>query len=90
MEKFHQIIELHMSRDTSRHMERFFPSRVIKSLQGPSTKIDLLHFDNFLKFFNDESEIAVWKTLSNVNYDLKNLKGETKISNLPMHKVHVF
>ena len=30
--------------ETSRPMERFFPSRVIKSLQGP---FDQLHFDDF-------------------------------------------
>ena len=35
LENFRQIIELYMSRDTRRPMERFFPSRVIKSLQGP-------------------------------------------------------
>ena len=33
--------------ETSRYMERFFPSRVVKSLQGPRTKIDLLQFDEF-------------------------------------------
>ena len=43
----HDNFRQYMSRDTRRTMERFFPSRVIKSLQGPSTKIDLLHFDEF-------------------------------------------
>ena len=36
-----------MSRDTRRPMERFFPSRVIKSLQG---QIAQLHFDKFFSF----------------------------------------
>ena len=38
-DKFRQIIELYMSRDISRPMESFFPSRVIKSLQGPIQKL---------------------------------------------------
>ena len=43
-------------RDTRRPMERFFPSRVIKSLQGP---FDQLHFD---EFFQKKLSIVIMTT----------------------------
>ena len=53
-----------MSRDTRRPMERFFPSRVIKSF--PSTKI--LRFDKFFEIAESDFRFAFSREIATASF----------------------